>query len=86
MDEKSGGMRGQGEENLQHGLPGVAAVEAGGQGEFIGQFELGAEDGFAVGVEIVAHAGVQPDFADAGRAGGKDRRGDSAASGNCGLG
>jgi hypothetical protein len=66
------GCGGQGEQDLQHGVPGVAAVEAGGEGEFIGKVELGAEDGFAVGVEVVAHAGVEADFADAGGAGGEE--------------
>ena len=71
VDEESGGVRGQGQEDLEHGVPRIAAVEAGGQGPFIGEVELGAEDGFAVGVEVVAHAGVEADFADAGGAGGQ---------------
>ncbi len=68
VDEESGGMRGQGEEDVQHRIPGVAAVEAGGKGELIGKVELGPENGFAVGVEVVAHAGVEADFADTGGA------------------
>ena len=72
VDEQAGGMRRKGEQDFQHARPRVAAVEAGGEGEFIGELELGAEDGFAVGVQVVAHAGVQADFADAGRAGRED--------------
>ena len=65
-------MRRGGEQDLQHGVPGVAAMQAGGKGEFVGKVELGAEDGFAVGVEAVAHAGVEADFADAGWPGSED--------------
>ena len=72
VDEQAGRMRGQGGKDFQHGVPGIAAVQAGGPGEFIGKVELGAEDGFAVGIELVAHAGVEADFADAGGAGGQD--------------
>ncbi len=72
VDEEAGGMRGEGEEDLEHGVPGVAAMEGGGEGEFAGEVELGAEDGFAVGVEGVVHAGVEADFADAGGAGGEE--------------
>ncbi len=72
VDEESGGVWRQGKENFEHGVPGVAAVQAGGKGEFIGKVELGAEDGFAVGVEAVIHAGVEADLADAGGAVGED--------------
>ena len=72
VDEESGGMGGEGEQDFQHAGPGVAAVEAGGEGEFVGEVELGEEDGFAVGVEVIAHPGVEPDFADAGGTGGED--------------
>ena len=65
-------MRRGGQQDFQHGFPRVAAMEAGGQGEFAGKVELGAEDGLAVGVESVLHAGVESDFADAGGTGGKD--------------
>ena len=65
-------MRGPGEENLQHGLPGVATVDTGGEGQFTGELELGAEDGFAVGLEMVTHAPVEADLADAGGAGSED--------------
>ena len=72
VEEEAGGMGGEGEKDLQHGLPGIAAVEGGGEGEFVGEVELGAEDGFAVGVETVVHAAVESDFADAGGAGGHE--------------
>ena len=72
MNEETGGMGRKGEKNLQHARPCVAAVETGGKGEFVGQVELGAKNGFPVGVEVVAHAGVDPDFTDAGGAGGEN--------------
>lgn len=72
VDEESGGMGGQVHQDFEHGLPGIAAVEGGGEGEFAGEVELGAEDAFAVGVEAVVHAAVEADFADAGGAGGED--------------
>ena len=71
VDEKSGGVGRKGEQNVQHAGPGVAAVEAGGEGEFMGKVELGAKNGFAVGIEIIAHAGVETDFANAGGTGGE---------------
>lgn len=72
VDQKSGGMRGGVEQDVQHGSPSVAAMQAGGEREFARQLELGAEDGFAVGVESVAHARVESDLANAGRARGED--------------
>lgn len=72
VDEQSGRMRGQGEQDFQHARPGVAAVKAGREGEFTGKLELRAEDGFAVGVKVVAHAPVEADFADAGGPGGEE--------------
>lgn len=71
VDEQARGMGGQGQEDFQHGVPRVAAMEAGGEGQFTGEVELGAENGFAVGVEVVVHAAVEADFADAGVAGGQ---------------
>jgi uncharacterized protein len=68
VDEQTGGMGGEGEENVEHAAPGIAAMEAGGEGEFAGEVELGAEDGFAFGVEAVVHAAVEADLADAGGA------------------
>jgi len=71
VEEESGGMGRHPQQYFEHSGPGVSAVEAGGQGKLYRQVELGAEDGFAFGIEIVSHASVETDFADAGGAGGE---------------
>ena len=71
VDEEPGGMGRHAQQDVQHLAPGVAAVQAGGEGEFAGKVELGAEDRFAVGVEAVFHAAVEADFANAGGARGQ---------------
>ena len=71
VNEESRGMGRKSEQNLQHARPRIAAVETGGKGEFVGQIELGAKNGLAVGIEIIAHASIETDFADAGGAGGE---------------
>ena len=72
MDEEARRVRGERQENFEHFPPGVAAMQAGREREFEGKVQLGAEDGFPVGVEAVFHAGVEADFADAGGAGGQE--------------
>jgi len=71
VDEEPGGMGREVEENLQHELPGVAAVEGGGEGEFAGEVQLGAKYRLPVGIESVLHASIEADFADAGGARGE---------------
>jgi len=66
VEQEPSGMGRLGEQYFEHAGPGIAAMEAGGQGELNRKIELGAEDGFAFGIESVAHAGVEADFADAG--------------------
>ena len=68
MNEEADGMRGAGQENLQHASPGIATMNRGGQGEFKGQIELGEENGFTVGIEAVTHTTIEADFSDAGGA------------------
>jgi len=71
MEEEAGGMRGHYQQELKHPGPGIAAMEAGGQLQFKGQVELGAEDGFPLGIEGISHAGIEPDLTNAGRSAGE---------------
>jgi len=66
VEQESGGVWRHVQQNFEHAGPGAAAMEAGGQDELMGKIELFAEDDFALGVEIVSHAGVEADFADTG--------------------
>ena len=72
VDEEAGGVAWGIEENGQHRAPGITAMDGGGHAEFIGEVELGKEDGFAVAIEAVGEFAIQPDFANAGGGGGED--------------